>query len=254
MSNKKIESLNRAVQTAADLFAEKPFDEVQIADIAARAHCSTATIYEAFETKKGLFQAALRHKSGRDWPVLKRASAPNTLFPLMSFLSSRITRLSTPAMNNFWRSVSSDTKHVEQVMQQSLLDTDQLGAIIEQVELCMNEGRIRSGEPGAVAYLLMAGTGYEPVVYGLLYGRQAACPTAAILEAVLSPLVTELGRQELSAFVAGLKGGDRSGEAMRPSLLGYLQDAARTWRRSRWGGPPAASTQNFDARRRRAGR
>jgi AcrR family transcriptional regulator len=84
MSNKKTESLNRAIQTAAELFSERPFEDVQIAEIAARAHCSSATIYEAFETKKGLFRAALLHNTGAKWPELTREHAPTTLFPLMN--------------------------------------------------------------------------------------------------------------------------------------------------------------------------
>jgi AcrR family transcriptional regulator len=223
MSNKKTESLNRAIRTAAELFSERPFDEVQIAEIAARAHCSSATIYEAFETKKGLFRAALLHNSGDKWPVLTRTGTPTTLFPLMNFLNERIAGLSKPSMHNFWRSVSSDTTHVEQVMKHSLLDTDRLGVMVEEVQVCMDEGLLRAGDPSAVAYLLLAGTGFEPVVYGLLYGRAAAATPSAILEAVLSPLVTDLGHEELIAFV-GRPNSDAAGHTPpHRSLLGFLQ-------------------------------
>jgi AcrR family transcriptional regulator len=227
MSNKKTESLNRAIQTAAELFSERPFEDVQIAEIAARAHCSSATIYEAFETKKGLFRAALLHNSGANWPVLTRTGTPTTLFPLMTFLVERIGGLSKPSMHNFWRSVSSDTTHVEKVMQHSLLGPDRLGVMVEEVQLCMDEGLLRAADASAVAYLLMAGTGFEPVVYGLMYGRAAATSPIAIVEAVLSPLVTELGRQELAAFVGRPKP-DAAGEASpRPSLLGFLRSTAQ---------------------------
>ena len=45
MSNKKTESLARAIETAAMMFSEEAFEQVQVAEIAARARCSSATIY-----------------------------------------------------------------------------------------------------------------------------------------------------------------------------------------------------------------
>jgi AcrR family transcriptional regulator len=226
MSNKKTESLNRAIQTAAELFSERPFEDVQIAEIAARAHCSSATIYEAFETKKGLFRAALLHNTGAKWPELTREHAPTTLFPLMNFLTARIAGLSRPRMHNFWRSVSSDTTHVEKVMQNSLLDIGRLGVMVEEVQACMDEGLIHAGDASAVAYLLMAGTGYEPVVYGLLYGRAAATSPSAIVEAVLTPLVTDTGRKELAAFIGRPAAEAANEDPPRPSLLEYLRSTA----------------------------
>lgn len=247
MSNKKTESLNRAVEAAAQLFSERPFNEVQIAEIAARARCSSATIYGAFETKKGLFRAALLKNSGKDWPALARDTQPASLSKLLAFLSDRIVGLSTPAMHNFWRSVSTDTVHVENVMQHSVFGSDRLDTIIDEVEQCMDEGLLRRSDPTAATYLLLAGTGYEPVVYGLLFGRETGGEAAAIINAVLGPLVTELGQAELTAFVEASKSNAPQEEVPKPSLLEYLrarrpsrekhddrlQDAARAQPRKR---------------------
>jgi AcrR family transcriptional regulator len=223
MSNKKTESLNRAVETAAQLFSERPFNEVQIAEIAARARCSSATIYGAFETKKGLFRAALLKYSGKSWPALTHDAGPGSLSNLLAFLSERIAGLSTPVMDNFWRSVSTDTAHVENLMQHAVLGTDRLDAIIDEVKRCMDAGLLRRSDPTSVAYLLLAGTGYEPVVYGLLFGRDTSCNAAAIVEAVLSPLVTEQGQTELTSFVNGSKSNRPPEAVAKPSLLEFLR-------------------------------
>jgi len=228
MSNKKIESLTRALQTAAQMFSERPFEQVQVAEIAARARCSSATIYEAYETKKGLFRAAMAQNSGNAWPNLTNDPDPPSLTHLMDFLSERMAGLATPRMSNFWRSVSVDTPHVENVMEQMLHRTDHLSTIVEEVRRCMDQGLLRRGDPKAVAYLILAGTGYEPLAYGLLFGLDATCGAAAILEAVLGPLVTGLGQAELNSFVAKSRSNGPPDEAARPSLLRYLKSAPET--------------------------
>jgi AcrR family transcriptional regulator len=223
MSNKKTESLARAVQTAAQMFSEKPFEEVQIAEIAARARCSSATIYEAFQTKKSLFRAALLQNSGESWPDIAHDLGPPSLLPLLEFLTDRISGLSTPSMRNFWRSVCADATHVHNVMQRSLQGTSHLGDIVDEVERCMEGGLLRQGDPLGFAYLILAGSGYEPAVYSLMFSRDATPGAVAILETVLSPLVTEAGQAELAAYVAKSKAGSPGDEAAKPSLLGYLR-------------------------------
>jgi AcrR family transcriptional regulator len=227
MSNKKVESLSRVVETAALLFSQRPFEEVQIAEIAARARCSSATIYEAFETKKGLFRAALLHHSKRTWPDIAQGEGPATLSRLIEFLADRIVGLSTPSMKNFWRHVSEDHAHTQAVMQKSVGDTPHLGEIVDEVQRCMDAGLLRAGDACAVGYLILAGTGYEPVVYGLLFDIEAACRAPAIIEMVLTPLVTDLGAEELAAYVASSKTNGDPDEADRPSLLNYMRTSPR---------------------------
>jgi hypothetical protein len=87
----------------------------------------------------------------------------------------------------------------------------------------------------------MAGTGYEPVVYGLLYGSAAATSPSAIVEAVLTPLVTEMGREELDTFIGRPASEAANEDPPRPSLLEYLRSTAQARmspppRRARAGG------------------
>lgn len=226
MSNKKTESLARAVKTAALMFAERPYEEVSIAEIAARAHCSSATIYEAYETKKGLFRAARMQGLGKVWPLVADERGPAALVGLMDHLSDRIAELSKPTLHNFWRTAGVDAEHLRGHMQESIEREGHLGALVDEVQRCMDAGLLRQGDPCGFAYVMLAGSGYEPVVYGLLFGRDTTCAAPAIIEAVLGPLVTDRGRAELSAYIDQLKAGGPA-EPSKPSLLGYLQSAPR---------------------------
>lgn len=226
MSNKKTESLARAVKTAALMFSERPYEEVSIAEIACRAHCSSATIYEAFETKKGLFRAARLQGLGVAWPLVSGETGPATLACLMDHLTNRVARLSRPVLHNFWRSSSIDAEHFRGHVQDSIDREGHLGALVDEVQRCMDAGLLRQGDPCSFAYVMLAGSGYEPVVYGLLFDRDTTRGAAAIMEAVLSPLVTDRGRAELAAYIDKLKP-DNAPKTNEPSLLEYLRNSPR---------------------------
>lgn len=51
--------LPRILEASATLFAERPFHEVRVEDIAARAHVAKGTIYLFFKDKEQLFQAMI---------------------------------------------------------------------------------------------------------------------------------------------------------------------------------------------------
>lgn len=225
MSHKKTESLARAVEAAAAMFSEKAFEQVQVAEIAARARCSSATIYEVFETKKGLFRAVQMLRLERQWPHFTNGPGEATLVGLMDYLSSRVAGLSKPAMHNFLRSASVDAENSRGNIAYLIERESHLGALIGEVQKCVDAGLLRRGDPSAIAYVMLAGSGYEPVMYGLMFGSDATCDTAAILKMVLGPLVTKRGKAQLKAYIdkSRITGAD---EATKPSLQAYMKHAA----------------------------
>jgi AcrR family transcriptional regulator len=230
MSNKKANSLARVVETAAQMFAERPFEEVQVAQIAARARCSSATIYEAFETKKGLFRAAMLHNAGRRWPEIADGVQEVGLTCLLEFLTDRIHQLATPTMKSFWRNVSEDAANVPQAQgltRKALQDASRMDKVVDEVRRCMESGLLRQDDPYAVTYLIMAGTGYEPVVYSLMFGAAGGADAPAIIHTVMSPLVTEVGRTELAAYVSRNRSNLPPEDPEPPSLIGFLRTVAR---------------------------
>jgi AcrR family transcriptional regulator len=68
MTRRRLEPQQRRdhlLDTAAAMFAEKPYDDVMIQDIAARAGVSRALIYNYFPTKRDLYVALFKRASDR---------------------------------------------------------------------------------------------------------------------------------------------------------------------------------------------
>jgi AcrR family transcriptional regulator len=59
------ERREQLLDTAAAMFAEKPYEDVWVEDIAARAGVSRATMYHYFPSKRDLYVAILKRASGR---------------------------------------------------------------------------------------------------------------------------------------------------------------------------------------------
>ncbi|MCV7090991.1 MULTISPECIES: TetR/AcrR family transcriptional regulator [Mycobacterium] len=68
MKRRRLEPQQRREQlidTGAAMFAEMPYEDVQMDDIAARAHVSRATLYHYFPCKRDLYAAIFRRASSR---------------------------------------------------------------------------------------------------------------------------------------------------------------------------------------------
>ena len=53
------------------MFLTLPFEDVTIREIAAKARCSAATIYDAFESKEKLFEASIEEARARNLPEIE---------------------------------------------------------------------------------------------------------------------------------------------------------------------------------------
>ena len=72
------------LDTAAAMFAEKPYEEVWVADIARRAGVTRATMYHYFPSKRDLYVAILKRASSR---FVARAD-PDPQLPLTEQLAA----------------------------------------------------------------------------------------------------------------------------------------------------------------------
>jgi AcrR family transcriptional regulator len=72
------------LDTGAEMFAEKPYDDVYMEDIAARAGCSRALMYHYFPSKRDLYVAIFKRASNR---FLARVS-PDPQLPLAEQLAA----------------------------------------------------------------------------------------------------------------------------------------------------------------------
>lgn len=123
------------LDTAAAMFAEKPYEDVWVEDIAARAGVSRATMYHYFPSKRDLYVAILKRASGR---FLARAD-PDRQLPLAQQLAAGLQahiqslvdhRFEAVAIN---RGALSDDPEIQAIIAEELsvvgqLLTDQLVA------------------------------------------------------------------------------------------------------------------------------
>jgi AcrR family transcriptional regulator len=87
VTRRRLEPQHRREQlldTAAAMFAEKPYEDVHVEDIAARAGVSRALLYNHFPSKRDLYVAIFKRASGR---FLARVS-PDGQLPLAEQLAS----------------------------------------------------------------------------------------------------------------------------------------------------------------------
>jgi AcrR family transcriptional regulator len=100
----KTKTLQRLLETAADLFLEQGFDNVSVAAIAKAAHCSTATVYDIYGNKEGLFAEAI---SLALTPTLIEWNAETSGFlALLQYTHERIIELSTVRVRRLVRAVT----------------------------------------------------------------------------------------------------------------------------------------------------
>jgi len=223
MSNKKAESLARAIGVARAMFRDKPFEDVSIAEIAATAKCSSATIYEAFQSKSGLYEEVRLKEIAPAWSLVQDAGRSG-LAGLIFYFLERALNLGSPETHNLIRSAPHNREAIRRSVEQSVKMRSQLGEVVAEVESCISSGLLKKGDPQAIAYVLYAASGFEPIMYGQIFNHDLAFEPDAIVRTVFSVLVTGKGRKAL----------DRLLPAERPlretgySLSGFLRMARRT--------------------------
>lgn len=208
MSNKKANSIERVVATAADIFATRRLADVSVTTIAEQSHCSTATIYEVFGSKEGLYRAAVSRVMARLSPPAAQHQADETaLFSLLDYAERRLVFLLSPARNAADRQVIG---HLD-------LTADLLSTIIDReivclhhtigthVAACIAEGTLRVLDQDALVFCIAAGTAHEPLTMGLFYKDAPRCDMAAILRKTFLPLVTDSGQIQLDAYFQALQ-------------------------------------------------
>jgi len=221
MSNKKAESLARAIRVARAMFRDRPYEDVSIAEIAAEARCSSATIYEAFESKGGLYEEVRLKEIAPAW-TLASEGQPG-LAGLVSYFLGRALYLGSPEAHNLIRSAPHNREAVRRSVGQSIRMRSQLGEVVAEVESCISAGLLKKGDPQAIAYVLYGASGFEPVMYGQIFSEDTAVAPAEIVRTVFSVLVTAKGRKALDRLLPA----ERPAQETGYSLSAFLRTAAR---------------------------
>jgi AcrR family transcriptional regulator len=205
------------------MFRDRPYGDVSIAEIAAKAKCSSATIYEAFESKSGLYEEVRLKEIAPPWSLAPDAGRSG-LAGLVSYFLGRALYLGSPEAHNLIRSAPHNREAVRRSVGQSIQMRSQLGDVVAEVESCISSGLLKKGDPQAIAYVLYAAAGFEPIMYGQIFSEDPAVEPAEIVRTVFSVLVTAKGRKALDRLLPAEWPARETGY----SLSGFLRTAART--------------------------
>lgn len=202
MSLKKTHSLARALSVAADMFTSVGYDSVSIAQIAAASHCSTATIYAAFETKERLFlNAMLWAQRALENPELAMpATDEEALENILNYCWRRIDFLSDTRSRNITLAVVSMSDKTSEGLDTLFKERDQLASLITLIESSMRAGHLVRASSQTVGYCLMTAISFEPLMLNL-YLQERADPHALIRTA-LEPFVTDAGAGIVQHWIA----------------------------------------------------
>lgn len=205
VNDRKARSLERVLDIAAQTFSRRPFDLVSVIDIAEAAHCSTATIYEAYVNKENLFLEAMsRTLKTKGAPRFNPVDAPPSLDTILTYTEARARYLAGPDQRGVSRTLSA-RPHMMKSLVGDVMTTEHdyvESVLLAEVRAGLAAGLLRRLDPEVIVYNIMAGAVYEPVVYGLMFGDDTPVAFTELVRKVFEPLVSPAGRRQLQAYLS----------------------------------------------------
>lgn len=204
MTEKKRHTIERVTRIAAERFARLPLEKVSVGEIAAAAHCSTATIYEIFGSKEGLYRCALENEMAlTPLPKPEHTGGGSPLIALLEFLEDRIRNLSDPDHVTTQRLISTHIALAGDIISPRKDRVQrQLAASIElEVQRAINAGLIRQLDVESVTYILLACSAYEPLVSALFTPQPKEVDVFILLRKTFAPLLTDEGSIAFESWI-----------------------------------------------------
>jgi AcrR family transcriptional regulator len=185
---------SRLLEITAEMLVNQGYSAVSIAELATRARCSTATIYEMFETKEQLFREALLYLQQREpGPVLCSNGPDDQAFiAILDYSVARIAFLSSARMRGMLLASLPWAERTREEMRILFRERDQAGRLSEAIVAAMRAGHLHAvPDVEATAYCLLAAMSFEPLMMNLY--RFEPVDTIALLRTVLAPFLTVTG-------------------------------------------------------------
>jgi AcrR family transcriptional regulator len=194
-------TVGRVLAVAAELLVARGYAAVSIAEIAATARCSTATIYEMFETKERLCREALHDLQRREPTPRLDAEGPDdeALPAVLDYAMARIGYLSSIRIRGMLLASMLWAEQSREGMRALFRERDQAARLIRAIAAATRAGHIRpAGDPAATGYCLLAAITYEPLMMNLHCFPQV--DATALLRTALAPFLTPAGEAVLQAW------------------------------------------------------
>lgn len=204
MSNKKSESLQRVLEIAATTFLNHSYEAVSVTEIARRARCSKATVYDAFSNKEGLFEASLWHAITP--PPLEWHDGDPGLPALVHYMHHLLWQLGSVKVCSLMRTVIRQPVLTAKVFQradrQAREQRDR--TLLRMIEAAQAQGMLRPLQSTTLWSHLRAATN-ERVLMNLLYQPASLDEAEGLLEDLFLPLVTPQGATTLRKCLATIE-------------------------------------------------
>lgn len=200
MTNKKISSLARVLDAAVELIARRSPDRVSIADIAAAARCSTATIYDVYGDKERMLSEVIER--GHKTCGAPSASVPDdpgaALGHLLNFLKLRIEFLSAPRTAGLFKASLSRAAANSERLEQLFEERDPLPDLTELVERAIEAGDVQSTDATSLAYCILATVSFEPLLANLWFSN--GVDVGKLIETAMGHHLTPTGTGKLALW------------------------------------------------------
>jgi AcrR family transcriptional regulator len=203
MSDKKVHSLERLLEIAADEFCCSRYEDVSVAHISKLAHCSTATIYDIYSSKEELFRRSMLLRLEQSWPGVPPVGGSSALPDLLYFFENRLRQLSSKRSRSLitavvaQRAIIGDDFTTELQRQRAIVDK----VMARFVENAVKEGSMSAAQPHSIGYLLSAACAYESTLYGLAFGIEYKVDYVHVIRSSFEPLLTPKGLAILDAHL-----------------------------------------------------
>lgn len=205
MADKKSMALERVIDLTGQMIVEMQFSEISVAEIAARARCSTATIYEVYGNKENLFIDALGQMLLNWAPPTPTVESEGPFAGILTYTWARIKYCSHRRTRGLLRAMRERSDRGALLASRLMELRGNFGMLINIVEGAFDEGLLRRTDAESVAYCVVANSVYEALSIGNFFGADAEVDAPAIIRKIFTPLVTEEGAARLAVFLKSVQ-------------------------------------------------
>jgi AcrR family transcriptional regulator len=212
MTEAKGESVQRILDVAGDIFVWHRLEDVSMSTIAQLAHCSTATLYQAFGSKENLFVSAMGHRLDRSVPSVQEPLHAGFV-ALLHIVRVRIETVSTPPNRALFRALCRQPELMQRPINEIMKRVRQrfIDLLDPQIRVAIEEGLLRPLPQAVISNAIMGLSVYEASQTSLLFGNDDSASLAQTLRQTFLPLVSEKGAEVLDRYLRTLEGTQRPG-------------------------------------------
>lgn len=204
----KSESVQRILDVAGDIFVWHRLEDVSMSTIAQLAHCSTATLYQAFGSKENLFVSAMGHRLEQSVPTVREPLRQAGLAALLHIVRVRVETVSTPPNRALFRALCRQPDLMQRPINEIMKRVRQrfIDLLDPQIRVAVEEGLLRPLPQAVISNAIMGLSVYEASQTSLLFADDDSASPAQILRNTFLPLVSEKGADVLEQYLFELEG------------------------------------------------